>query len=158
MWFVLGCVLPVLWAFWPLSRIGGIPAQYPINITWGAVGYSLLGRVLTEEAPRFRPRTFAWIYLAGLAVTFAGTWGLSLLRGQLYLGFLQGNAPGVCLEAAGLYGWCVSRCSGGAGSRWTRTISQASFCVYLVHLFFWTSWQAEAFPPERILRCGRCRL
>lgn len=33
-WFVLGCVLPVLWAFWPLSRIGGIPAQYPINVTW----------------------------------------------------------------------------------------------------------------------------
>lgn len=54
-WFVLGCVLPVLWAFWPLSQVGGIPAQYPINVTWGAVGYSLLGRVLTEEAPRFRP-------------------------------------------------------------------------------------------------------
>lgn len=100
------------------------------------MGYSLLGRALTEEAPRFRPRIFAWMYLAGLAVTFGGTWGLSLLRGQLYLGFLQGNAPGVCLEAAGLYGWCVSRFSGGAGPRWSKTVSQASFCVYLVHLFF----------------------
>lgn len=76
------------------------------------------------------------MYLAGLAVSFGGTWGLSLLRGQLYLGFLQGNAPGVCLEAAGLYGWCVSRFSGGAGPRWSKTVSQASFCVYLVHLFF----------------------
>ncbi len=120
----------------PCPRWGGIPAQYPINVTWGAVGYSLLGRALTEEAPRFRPRTFAWMYLAGLAVTFGGTWGLSLLRGQLYLGFLQGNAPGVCLEAAGLYGWCVSRFSGGTGPRWSKTVSQASFCVYLVHLFF----------------------
>lgn len=144
-WFVLGCVLPVLWAFWPLSRIGGIPAQYPINVTWGAVGYSLLGRALTEEAPRFRPRIFAWMYLAGLAVTFGGTWGLSLLRGQLYLGFLQGNAPGVCLEAAGLYGWCVSRFSGGAGPRWSKTVSQASFCVYLVHLFFLEALVSRGF-------------
>ena len=135
-WFALGCVLPVLRAFWPLSQIGGIPAQYPINLTWGAVGYGLLGYVLTQEAPRFRPRTFALLYLAGLAVTFGGTWALSLLKGELYLGFLQGNAPGVCLEAAGLYGWCVSRFSGREGTRCTRTISQASFCVYLVHLFF----------------------
>lgn len=151
-WFALGCVLPVLRAFWPLSQIGGIPAQYPINLTWGAVGYGLLGHVLTEEAPRFRPRTFALLYLAGLAVTFGGTWGLSLLKGELYLGFLQGNAPGVCLEAAGLYGWCVSRCSGRAGTRCTRTISQASFCVYLVHLFFLEEWvsrgfSAGAYPP-----------
>lgn len=60
--------------------------------------------------------------------------------------------PGVCLEAAGLYGWCVSRCQRREGSAWTRTISQASFCVYLVHLFFLEElvsrgFSAGAYPP-----------
>lgn len=136
LWFTLGCVVPVLRLFPPLAAIGGIPAQYPINLTWGAVGYTLLGRVLTAEAPRHRPRTFLLLYLLGLGLTFCGTWVMSLHQGELYQGFLQGNAPGVCLEAAGLYGWCASRLSSAAPVRVTVAVSKASFCVYLTHLFF----------------------
>lgn len=62
-WFVLGCLAPTLKFFPPLSLVGGIPAQYPINLTWCAVGYGVLGDVLTQEAPRHRPRTFVWLYL-----------------------------------------------------------------------------------------------
>lgn len=54
-WFVLGCLAPTLKFFPPLSLVGGIPAQYPINLTWCAVGYGVLGDVLTQEAPRHRP-------------------------------------------------------------------------------------------------------
>ena len=50
-WFVLGCLAPTLKFFPPLSLVGGIPAQYPINLTWCAVGYGVLGDVLTQEAP-----------------------------------------------------------------------------------------------------------
>lgn len=152
LWFALGCVLPALRLFPPLSGIGGIPAQYPINLTWGAVGYTLLGRVLTVEAPRHRPRIFLLLYLLGLGLTFGGTWVMSLHQGELYQGFLQGNAPGVCLEAAGLYGWCASRLSSASPARWTVTVSKASFCVYLTHLFFLDfltarGFSAGVFPP-----------
>ena len=50
--------------------------------------------------------------------------------------FLQGSAPCVCLQAAGLYGFCVSRWQ--ERDRWplAETVSKASFCIYLTHLFF----------------------
>lgn len=136
LWFLLGSVLPLARQFPPLSVVGGIPAQYPISLTWGAVGYTLLGYVLSREAGRYRPRVFVLLYLAGFALTFGGTLWLSLRRGGLALPLLQGTAPGVCLQAAGIYGFCVSAFSGRQSCRWTETVSKASFCVYLVHLFF----------------------
>ena len=50
--------------------------------------------------------------------------------------FLQGSAPGVCLQAAGLYGFCAARWQN--RDRWpmAETVSKASFCIYLTHLFF----------------------
>lgn len=59
-WFVLGCLLPVLDLFPPLSLIRGIPTQYPLDFAWAAVGYGLLGRVLTEEAPVTAPGPSPW--------------------------------------------------------------------------------------------------
>ena len=48
----------------------------------------------------------------------------------------QGSAPGVCLQAAGLYGFCAARWQN--RDRWpvAETVSKASFCIYLTHLFF----------------------
>ena len=135
-WFVLGSLAPTLMFFPPLSLMSGIPAQYPINLTWGAVGYGVLGYALALEAPRHRPRTFVLLYLLGTALTFGLTLAASLKTGALYQVFLQGNSPGVCLQAAGLYGFCVSRWHG--RDRWplAETLSKASFCIYLTHLFF----------------------
>ena len=92
-WFVLGCLAPTLKFFPPLSLVGGIPAQYPINLTWCAVGYGVLGDVLTQEAPRHRPRTFVWLYLAGTALTFGLTLAASVKTGALYQVFLQVAPP-----------------------------------------------------------------
>ncbi|MFR6095479.1 MAG: acyltransferase [Dysosmobacter welbionis] len=89
-WFVLGCLAPTLKFFPPLSLVGGIPAQYPINLTWCAVGYGVLGDVLTQEAPRHRPRTFVWLYLAGTALTF----GLTLAASRQNRGAVSGVPPG----------------------------------------------------------------
>ncbi len=65
---------------------------------------------------------------------------------------LWGNSPGVCLQAAGLYGFCVSRWHG--RDRWplAETVSKASFCIYLTHLFFLDSLavrgiSAGTLPP-----------
>ena len=97
-------------------------------------GYTLLGDVLSREAGRYRPRVFVLLYLAGFALTFGGTLWLSARSGELALPLLQGTAPGVCLQAAGIYGFCVSAFS--HKDRWpvAETISKASSCVYLVHL------------------------
>ena len=91
---------------------------------------------MTQEAPRHRPRTFVWLYIAGTALTFGLTLIASVKTGKLYQVFLQGSAPGVCLQAAGLYGFCVSRWQD--RDRWplAETVSKASFCIYLTHLFF----------------------
>ena len=96
----------------------------------------MLGDVLTQEAPRHRPRTFVWLYLAGTALTFGLTLAASVKTGALYQVFLQGSAPGVCLQAAGLYGFCAARWQN--RDRWpmAETVSKASFCIYLTHLFF----------------------
>lgn len=134
LWFVLGSVYPLLRAITPLSAVGGIPTQYVINLTWGAVGYGLLGHVLTREAGGHRPSTFVWVYLAGFVLTFGGTLIASLRAGTLVQAFLQGTAPGVCLQAVGIYGFCVSAFS--RKQRWllVETVSKASFCIYLVHM------------------------
>lgn len=151
-WFVLGSVFPLLRAFPPLSGLTGIPVQYAINLTWGAVGYGLLGYVLTEEAKRYRPRAFVLVYLAGFAITFGGTLVTSLRADTLIAAFLQGYAPGVCLQAAGIYGFCVSMFSAKDRLPVAETISKASFCIYLVHLFFLDVLTARgiaagAYPP-----------
>ena len=158
LWFVLGSVLPVLRGFPPFSQLSGIPAQYPINLTWGAVGYGLLGHVLTGEAQKRRPVVFVLLYLLGFALTFGGTLVMSAEQGELYLGFLQGYAPGVCLEAAGIYGFCVSAFSGRTSCCGAETVSRASFCIYLVHLFFLDfvtghGVSAGAYPPLWMVPC-----
>lgn len=61
---------------------------------------------------------------------------MSLVQGSLYQVLLQGSAPGVCLQAAEIFGFCVSRFRDRAPIPWMETVSQASFCIYLVHLFF----------------------
>ncbi len=135
LWFVLGSVLPCVQTLPPFSLITGIPRQYLINLTWGGVGYGLLGYALLKEAPRRKPRFFAAVFGLGFLLTFAGTLAVSLRQGALYQDLIQGYAPGVVLQAAGLFGWCVSRYAQSPAPAACETVSKASFCIYLVHLF-----------------------
>ena len=151
-WFVLSSVYPTLRAFPPFSSLWGIPAQYVINLTWGAVGLGVLGHVITLEAPKRRPGEFALLYLLGTALTFGGTLLQSLQTGALAEVFLQGNAPGVYLQAAGIYGFFVSALHRRGACPVLETVSRASFCIYLVHLFFLDfltghGFAAGIYPP-----------
>ena len=151
-WFVFSSVYPTLRAFPPFSSLWGIPAQYVINLTWGAVGLGVLGHVITLEAPKRRPREFAMLYLLGTALTFGGTLCQSLRTEALAELFLQGNAPGVYLQAAGIYGFCVSVFQRRRSCPALETVSRASFCIYLVHLFFLDflagrGFAAGIYPP-----------
>ena len=136
----------------PLGKLYGIPAQYVINLSWGAVGLGVLGYVLSKEAAKRRPREFVLLYLISTALTFGGTLAASLKADALCDVFLQGNAPFVYLQAVSIYGFFVSSMHSRQGNRWLETISRASFCIYLVHLFFLDylsshGFAAGLYPP-----------
>lgn len=151
-WFLLSSVYPTLRSLTPMGKLYGIPAQYVINLTWGAVGLGVLGYVISREAAKRRPWEFALLYLIGTALTFGCTLYTSRQTGLLADAFLQGNAPGVYLQAAGILGFCVSACQGRQNAPMLKTISDASFCIYLVHLFFLDylagrGFAAGLYPP-----------
>lgn len=133
-WLILGIVLPILRPLRPLSLLTGIPTQYPLNLTYSSLGYTVAGFYLTRYAREHRPRFYVLLFLAGLAVTYCGTLALSIRNGELYQGLLSGSAPGVCAQALGLYGFCASRFSGWERCRWAETLSKASFCIFLTHM------------------------
>lgn len=150
-WLVLGVALPALRGFRPFSQVTGIPTQWPLSLTYAAVGYTVLGRAVAVYGARRPGRQYAALFWAGFALTFGATLGMSLLRGKLYGGFLEGCSPGVAAQAVGLYGWCVTRFSA-PPAPFVQTVSKASFCVYLTHLFFLDfladrGLTAAAFPP-----------
>ena len=136
LWLVFGSLLPTLLGFWPFSRLEGSIRQYGMQFTWMSIGFGVLGYVIHRYGGRVRPRFYALLYLAGFLFTFLGTWLLSIRQGQLAEALLQGSSPGVVLEAAGLFGLCVHTHPKGWAEKVTATLSKASFCIYLVHLFF----------------------
>lgn len=134
LWFALGIVYPTVKPFWPFTLLRGIPTQWLMNMTYASVGYTLLGYAMTRRpARRLRSGCTA---LAGLALTFGGTWAASAAAGKLDTHFLEGMSVGVCLLAAGLFGLCSTVRLPKALAAATQYISKASFCVFLVHIFF----------------------
>ena len=129
-------MLPVLFTFWPFSLTEGTVREYSMRFTGMAVGLGVLGWLLHTQGKKLPAKCYALLYLGGFALTFFGTLALSLRRGELCWTLLQGNAPGVVLEAAGLFGLCLYGKPGARGRAVTTALSKASFCIYLVHLFF----------------------
>ena len=136
LWLVLGILLPAVKGIPPLSLMTGIPQQYPMNMTYAAIGYGVLGYYLREYGAERPAKVYAALYLAGFALTFGGTLVLSLRMGRLYEGLLSGMSPGICLEAAGLFGFFTVRFRGKMSCPGAEALSRASFCIYLVHMFF----------------------
>lgn len=148
-WFVLGSLLPALRGLPPVSLLTGIPAQYPINLTYACLGYTVAGYYLSRYGSERRPRFYALVFLAGFAVTHFGTLALSLRSGELYQGLLTGSAPGVCAQAVGLYGFCVSRFSRSRPMPWAETLSKASFCIFLTHMLALDFLQRHSLTAAR---------
>ena len=69
-------------------------------------------------------------------ITFGGTWASSVAAGQLATHFLEGMGVGVCLIAVGVYGLCQTLSVSAALGKVLEYFSKASFCVFLVHIFF----------------------
>lgn len=135
-WLLLGIVYPTLRNFWPFQLLGGIPAQWAMNMTYAAVGYGILGYYLQQYPLSLKCGAGIWI--AGFLLTLGGTWWLSMKQGQLYQQLLQGMSAGVLLMAVGIYTVCTRLTPQTDRSQaLCRLISKGSFCVYLVHVVFY---------------------
>ncbi|MFG6350788.1 MAG: acyltransferase family protein [Oscillospiraceae bacterium] len=137
LWAVTGILLPLLRNFWPFTLVYQIGARYMMNMAYSAIGYALLGHYLRRYGPSIRPGWFAVAYLSGLVFTFSGCAAMSLRDGALNEIFLEGMSPGPMLMAAGLFGLIITRKAWPAPvARLTGRLARASFCIYLVHVFF----------------------
>ena len=134
LWVLLGVLYPTFKTFWPFTLLYGIPTQYALNLTYASVGYGLLGWYLRQYARSWK----AWLAVAaaGFALVYGGTVGTSLAQGALNARPLEGASPGVALLAAGVCGAAFAALRDRPPLRGTVFLSKASFCVYLVHVFF----------------------
>ncbi len=135
-WFVLGIVFPVAKEFWPFTLLSGIPLQWMMNMSYSAIGFGILGYYITSDT-QWKAGFSLMLFFCGFLCVFGGTAAMSIRAGALYQLFWEGMSPGVCFMAAGLFGTitALSR-SGNSRYRVAEKISKASFCVYLVHVFF----------------------
>ena len=136
LWFLCGSLLPVLFSLPPLSAAEGYVRQYALSFTVSAPGYCLAGYCISRFGRRWPARWYALLYLAGLVLTFGGTWALSLKGGTLSDLLLSGTAPGVTLQALGVFGLGCALWRGRRMPRGVEILSRASFCVYLIHPLF----------------------
>lgn len=143
-WAALGICWPLLKLWPPISWMGGITPQYPLNMCWAAAGYALLGQVMNTREPG-RAGRWAALFVLGFAVTFGGTVLLSLAEGELFPGFMEGMSPGPALMACGLFSAARSRFAGRESSPGTARLVKASFCVYLAHHAFVMAFRQLGF-------------
>lgn len=138
-WFILGIIFPIMFKFEPFASMTGIPAQYPMTMTYSALGYGLMGWYLkTADIKRSDLRRYVLVFLGGFVLVFGGTVAGSMINGSFYQDMLDGFTPGVALMAIGVYGSVSARFGERAPESMPKVLwlSKASFCVYLVHHFF----------------------
>ncbi|GHU88300.1 membrane protein [Clostridia bacterium] len=128
-WFAVGILYPTLKPFYPFTLLSGFPLQWMLNMSYAAIGYGVLGYYLKTFPPS--KRLTAASAAVGFSAIFIGTWVVSVKNGALYEHLLEGMGVFACLLAVGLFG-LLSRVK--TRSRIVFFLSDASFCVYLVHL------------------------
>ena len=136
LWFLLGILYPTVRTLWPFTLLGGIPVQWRLNLDYSSIGYTLLGHYLTVYRPRPRRPLCLAALLAGFLLTFGGAWAASAAAGRLEEHFLEGTGAGVFLEALGFWGLCQRASLPEWAGRAAARLSNASFCVFLTHVFF----------------------
>ena len=136
-WFVTGILFPLIRSFWPFSLVGPISGWYLLPAAYASIGYGVLGWYLRQYGRAVARRWYLLALAAGFVITFGGCAAATLRTGVLAEAFQSGWSPGPMLMAAGLFGLLL-----GAGAwpeglrRPIAWLSRASFCIYLVHVFF----------------------
>lgn len=136
-WLVTGILFPLIKNYWPFSLVSAIQARYMLNSAYASIGYGVLGHYLRQYGGAIPRRWYGLALVGGWLVTFCGTALSSLKEGALVDFFLEGWSPGPMLMAAGLFGLMLSvKVWPRRLEQFTGRLSRASFCIYLVHVFF----------------------
>lgn len=134
-WIALGIVMPTVMSFYPFTLLGGMIPQWMINLTYSSVGYGVLGYYLSVYPISLK--FGALTAIVGSIATFVMTLVMTLKNGVFYEGFLSGVSINVFSLAVGIYTLCVhvSKKIGEKAKNICKTLSGASFCIYLIHVF-----------------------
>nr|WP_325214033.1 acyltransferase family protein [uncultured Oscillibacter sp.] len=136
LWFLLGILYPTVRTFWPFTLLSGVPVQWRMNMTYASIGYMLLGYYLSVYHPRPDRGLSALTLLTGFLLAFWGTCFASYAAGRSSEHFLEGMGLSMFLAALGAWGLCQTVPLSQTGRKLVTFISKASFCIYLLHIFF----------------------
>ena len=134
-WTVFGILMPTVMTFYPFTLIVGLVPQWMINLTYSSVGYGILGYYLSVN--KLSLKNGIIMTVAGSVATFFLTLIFSLKNGTFYEGFLSGVSPNVFITGVGIYSVCMNTANHMSNKikDICKTLSSASFCIYLVHVF-----------------------
>ena len=137
LWFLLGILYPTLQLFAACRPFLHLFSRWAISMPYASIGYSVLGYYLQRYA-KGKPWMYLLLFAAGFAGTFGGTFGLSLQADALSDGLLEGMSVGVACMAVGIFGFVMQFCQQHPLRNTSGLVflSKASFCIYLVHLYF----------------------
>ena len=138
-WFILGVCFPFLGLFEPFASLDGIPAQYPIQMTYSSLGYGLLGYYIkTSRLEKRQEKYFILTFILGFLAIFVPTIIVSHIQGSCFNALFESFTPPTTALVIGLYGWAIIRFRDKTEADCPRIVkfSKMSFCVYLTHHFF----------------------
>ncbi len=136
LWFLLGILYPTVRTFWPFTLLSGVPVQWRMNMTYASIGYMLLGYYLSVYHPRPNRGNSNIILVIGFLLTFWGTCFLSYATDRPNEHFLEGMGLCIFLVVLGTWGFCQTAPVSQTSRKLIRFNSDASFCIYLTHIFF----------------------
>ena len=133
LWAVTGVALPMAKNLGLLAWLQGIPAQWALNMTWSAIGCTVLGWYLRKKP--LRAPVAAGMVLLGFVLCFAGTAYLSMQKGSNALQLLEGLSLGPFAMASGVF--CLCGAIVEKLPCWLQKAAElggkSSFCIYLIH-------------------------
>lgn len=134
-WFVFAIVYPTVRNVYPLSILKGIPLQWLINMTYGSIGYTILGYYINKYP--LGVKSSVGLSVIGFLITFVGTYVISDISGTFYNGLLEGMSVGVCLYSAGLFSLLqrAEKKPENIFGTFVTSLSESSFFIYLFHVF-----------------------
>lgn len=144
-WVVTGIVFPTVIVWKPFSLVKGFPLEWKMNMTYSAVGYTVLGYYL-KKYPLTKKKSL-FLFVSGFLLTFVPVVLLSVKFNYLYEHLWMGMTVNICLMATGLYGLFINSTRGGKAVSY---ISRASFTVYLSHVFFLKIFEAKGLIPGNL--------
>lgn len=135
LWFLLGILYPTVKIYWPFTLLVGIPTQWLMNMTYAAIGYTLLGYFLSAH-PTSRRWPWGAAALGGLCGDLRRDLARLLLRRSaerpLPGGYERGGVPAGSGAVRPLH--CCS-CGGPCGTGPVLCFPRFLLCVPGPYLF-----------------------